>query len=217
MAPPRQVFKHTVAPGDHMSRVAATNGFKSHVPLTDEPTNAPLIKLRKTPHILGVGDPVTVPPLEAREVDRATDQRHRFHATIPELVLRVKHLNWVGVPITPPATALGDGKPLVVTPGSAGVFTVPVTPVLDRVRFAHITNPKGDDTLLRVGFLQPVDTVAGARERLTNLGYEAGDKDDVTNLQLRSAVEEFQCDQKLLVDGRIGPDTRARLLKVHGC
>lgn len=213
MAPPRQAFKHTVAPGDHMSRVAAANGFRSYVPLVDDPANAPLMKLRKTPHVLGVGDPVDIPPLEAREVERPTDQRHRFHAVIPELVLRVKHLTWAGAPAPTPSTALGDGKPLDVTPAGAGTFSVPVSPVTDRVQL----DTGGDELLLRVGFLQPVDTIAGARERLSNLGYEAGEKDDPADLQLRSAVEEFQCDQHLQVDGRIGPDTRARLFKTHGC
>lgn len=213
MAPPRQSFKHTVAPGDHLSRVAATNGFRSYVPLADDPANAPLMQLRKTPHVLAAGDPVDVPPLEGREVQRATDQRHRFHATLPELVVRVKHETWAGAAVAAPSKATGDGKPLVVTPEKDGTFVVPVAAVTDRVRFTA-----GDDEILaRVGFLQPTETLAGARERLTNLGYEAGVKDDPTDLQLRSAVEEFQCDQHLRIDGRIGPQTRARLRKLHGC
>jgi hypothetical protein len=213
MAPPRQVFTHTVAPGDHLSRVAAANGFRSYVPLREEPANEPLMRVRKTPHVLAVGDPVTVPPLEAREVDRATDQRHRFHVTIPELVVRVQHLTWAGEPVTAPTALTGDGKPLEVRSGAKGEFTVPITPTVDRLRFTT----GATEHLLRVGFLQPVETIAGARERLTNLGYEAGDSDDPADRQLRSAVEEFQCDQKLDIDGVIGPNTRARLMKVHGC
>ena len=68
---------------------------------------------------------------------------------------------------------------------------------------------------MRVGLLQPVDTVAGVRERLNNLGYDAGDGDDPTALQFRSAVEEFQCDQALPVDGKVGPVTRAALARAH--
>jgi len=196
-----------------MSRVAAANGFRSFVPLVENPANAPLMRLRKTPHVLGVGDPVDIPPLEAREVDRPSDQRHRFHAVIPELVLRVKHVTWAGESVPLPTRALGDGKPLDVTPAGAGTFVVPVAPLLDRVLLVA----GADELLLRVGFMQPVETLAGARERLNNLGYEAGEKDNPADLQLRSAVEEFQCDQRLAVDGKIGPDTRARLFKTHGC
>jgi len=35
--------------------------------------------------------------------------------------------------------------------------------------------------------------------------------------QFRSAVEEFQCDQGLTVDGICGPQTQAKLKQVHGC
>lgn len=35
--------------------------------------------------------------------------------------------------------------------------------------------------------------------------------------KFRSAVEEFQCDNNLTVDGICGPATQATLLKVHGC
>jgi murein L,D-transpeptidase YcbB/YkuD len=32
-----------------------------------------------------------------------------------------------------------------------------------------------------------------------------------------SAVEEFQCDHGLTVDGKCGPATQARLKQAHGC
>ncbi len=213
MAPPRQRRNHIVAPGDHLSRVAVTNGFRSYVPLWDDPANAPLQKLRKTPHVLADGDPVDIPPLEAREVERPTEHRHRFKATIPELLVRVKHLTWAGAPIAAPTAVLADGKSAVANGKAGSIFEIPIGPIADRL----LLTVEPSETLLRVGFLQPVSTLAGSRERLTNLGYEAGEKNDATNLQFRSAVEEFQCDQHLVIDGKVGPDTRARLVKVHGC
>ena len=38
-----------------------------------------------------------------------------------------------------------------------------------------------------------------------------------SNDQFRSAVEEFQCDQGLTVDGKCGPITQAKLKQAHGC
>ena len=32
-----------------------------------------------------------------------------------------------------------------------------------------------------------------------------------------SAIEEFQCDHGLVVDGKCGPATQAKLKQVHGC
>jgi hypothetical protein len=39
---------------------------------------------------------------------------------------------------------------------------------------------------------------------------------DLIALQFRSAVEEFQCDNQLTVDGKCGPNTQAKLKAVHG-
>ena len=59
---------------------------------------------------------------------------------------------------------------------------------------------------------------SGQQERLRNLGYLADPLpgDDPEEL-FRIAVEEFQCDHKLAVDGKCGPATQAKLRDVHGC
>jgi hypothetical protein len=44
-----------------------------------------------------------------------------------------------------------------------------------------------------------------------------GKKDDETRALFLSAVEEFQCDHGLVVDGKCGPTTQAKLKQVHGC
>lgn len=40
---------------------------------------------------------------------------------------------------------------------------------------------------------------------------------DALELRFRSAVEEFQCDNGLTVDGKCGPNTQAKLKLIHGC
>jgi N-acetylmuramoyl-L-alanine amidase len=72
------------------------------------------------------------------------------------------------------------------------------------------------DLTLQIGHLDPLDSVTGQKARLNNLGYDAGEVNDEVTLQYKSAVEEFQCDQKLTVDGDCGKNTQAALKKVHG-
>jgi peptidoglycan hydrolase-like protein with peptidoglycan-binding domain len=70
---------------------------------------------------------------------------------------------------------------------------------------------------LLVGDLDPVEEVSGQLARLQNLGYYAGKIGGGDAMAVRSAIEEFQCDNKLTVDGICGPETQARLIAVHGC
>jgi len=54
-------------------------------------------------------------------------------------------------------------------------------------------------------------TGSGGGNSLDSTGGQVNDQ------QFRSAVEEFQCDQGLTVDGICGPLTQAKLKQVHGC
>jgi peptidoglycan hydrolase-like protein with peptidoglycan-binding domain len=98
-----------------------------------------------------------------------------------------------------------------------------------------------------IGNLDPVDQVSGQIARLNNLGYAAGDPSKppvsgdgnsdgnsaggggdgadgasgtgslFSTDPFSSAVQEFQCDNGLTVDGICGPVTQASLKQVHGC
>jgi peptidoglycan hydrolase-like protein with peptidoglycan-binding domain len=67
-----------------------------------------------------------------------------------------------------------------------------------------------------ISALPPESTILGQEARLNNLGYRAGTTADPTSPEFRSAVEEFQCDEGLTVDGKCGPVTQAKLRSVHG-
>ena len=70
---------------------------------------------------------------------------------------------------------------------------------------------------VKIGYLDPIDLLSGQKARLNNLGYFAGDPDLAADDDFRSAVEEFQCDQGLTVDGQCGAKTQAKLKQIHGC
>lgn len=115
-----------------------------------------------------------------------------------------------------PARALDRGVPPVEKP------TAPDAPERPPVTgFTPVTATWFEvDLPLGVGELDPVDTVSGWTARLHNLGYEPGPfREPATpgeRRRQRSAVEEFQCDQRLVVDGVMGPGTQAKLKQAHG-
>ena len=203
-----------VRTGEHLTRLANQHGFRSFAPIWDDPENRSLRATRVTPHILADQDTVSIPPLNLREVDRPTDQRHRFRAELHPIVVRLVFTHWDDRPVDEaPTEVLLDGKTAPFTAGAKGTLDVPVTALNDRCR----VNFAKSDVTARIGFLQPIATPAGVRLRLENLGYFPGDNDDPKKIAFRSAIEEFQCDHKLLIDGKIGPQVRSALLKVHGC
>ena len=69
----------------------------------------------------------------------------------------------------------------------------------------------------QIGYLDPIDEVTGCQARLNNLGYYAGPLGQADDKRIRLAVEEFQCDHGLKVDGVCGPNTLSKLKEVHGC
>lgn len=207
-------FEWTARIGDHASRIARESGFKGYPPIWNDPGNEALREMRGTPHILAEGDRLVIPPAALREVRRPTDRRHRFVAERPVLVVRIEVAAWDGrhPPLDDLVVRL-DGVEVTPTSATEGTVEIPVEPLTDFCTLAF-----GDRVVdVRVGFLAPVTTLAGCRERLANLGYRPGDSADPADRDLRSAIEEFQCDHDLAVDGIPGPGTQRALVTAHGC
>ena len=61
------------------------------------------------------------------------------------------------------------------------------------------------------------ETKAGASETAVASPEAKKDEEKEAKERFLSAVEEFQCDHGLGVDGKCGPATQAKLKQVHGC
>jgi len=70
---------------------------------------------------------------------------------------------------------------------------------------------------LGIGRLDPVEEVSGVQARLNNLAFDSGPVDGIVGEWTRSAVEAFQSEYGLTVDGIAGPRTKAKLREVYGC
>jgi hypothetical protein len=96
------------------------------------------------------------------------------------------------------------------------------TPIKPRDQSARVKIETADGQVelnlpVKIGHLNPVTEAEGQRARLNNLGYRAGDAGCEDPTVLRSAIEEFQCDNGLKVDGDCGTKTQEKLVEVHGC
>jgi Putative peptidoglycan binding domain len=210
---------YIVEQGDHLSKIAKEHGFPDYRVIWDHPDNADLKKLRQNPNVLLPGDEVVIPDKEERIESGGTEKRHTFEVKTSTLKLRLVLEDIYEKPIAGAACALvvgidtfqlttdGNGKLEHDIPLDATDATLVIRG--DQTPFADNPFP------VKIGSLDPVDEISGQVARLNNLGYFPGDGNDSDAFQ--SAVEEFQCDHSLTVDGICGPNTQAKLEKVHGC
>jgi N-acetylmuramoyl-L-alanine amidase len=205
---------HTVEQGDHISRIAEQYGFSDYRTIWDHPSNSAIKQKRQNPNVLFPGDELFIPEKELKEVPRGTEQKHRFKLNAQTVMLRVVLRDLNSEPIANTACKLEiEGTAYQLTTNGDGMIEhlIPKSAESGRLSFQQFVVP------IKIGHLDPVEELSGWRARLNNLGYHAGTAEKSNERFFRSAIEEFQIDYGLKVDGECGPQTQAKLKEVHGC
>jgi len=213
---------YTVKQGDYLAKIAKNHGFSDYKTIWDHSKNAELKNKRKNPNVLYPGDVLFIPDKEEKSESGGTEQKHRFKTKGQPLMMRIVFKDFNDKPIANMKVDLHvEGKVHSLTTNAQGMIEkeIPATAEEGRLVFKDPKAPF-DEMPLKIGHLDPVDEISGWKARLNNLGYNAGPIDDKETEELRSAIEEFQCDvfkDLSQVDGKCGPKTQAKLKEVHGC
>ena len=205
---------YTVQPGDHLARIAARFGFLDERTIWDDPANAAIRQARPNPQVLLPGDVVVIPDREVRVEEGQTERRHTFLVRRSRLRLLISVRDRFDVPqagLTVPLAI--DGEEQAAVTDGEGVVERAISPTSSTGRLSAL----GEDPVVQVGFLDPVESPTGWKARLNNLGYAAGPVGQASPLEERSAIEEFQCDFGLKISGAADGPTLQMLMKVHGC
>ena len=165
-----------VEPGDCLLSLACRSGVPVQR-IIDHPDNAELMRTRghQASHLVP-GDVVTIPPLQRKVEDGATEQRHRFRKTVPNAVLRI-HLSEMGQPRAQESYVVLDeqGRKLKEfeeqekTTDDQGLVTCEIP--ADAERVTVVIGEFQDEYEIHLGHIDPIDTVSGVHGRLQNLGY----------------------------------------------
>ncbi|MBI1189259.1 MAG: hypothetical protein GC200_01070 [Tepidisphaera sp.] len=122
-----------------------------------------------------------------------------------------------------PWTCTIDGALFSGTTGSDGKIELSISPGARQGRLVIDTDkPTQRVIMLNLGGLEPPDSVKGAMQRLTNLGFEPGgteppgDTDSQGQATLRHAIESFQNANDLAPSGELDQQTVDTLKEVHG-
>ena len=212
---------HIVEQGEHLSQIAKKYGFPDYKIVWDHPENAKLKEERKNPNVLFPGDEVFIPDKEEKEESGPTDKRHTYTVDRAPLKLILVLEDALEKPIAnSPVALLVQDQTFQLTTDGNGKIEQPI-PLDAKEAFLVIRGnqtPFTNDVFpIEIGGLHPVKEISGQVGRLNNLGYFAGKLDGSDTEAFNSAVEEFQCDHGLKVDGICGKHTQDKLVAVHGC
>jgi putative peptidoglycan binding protein len=217
---------HVVRQGEHLAGIAHQYGFADWQLIWNDPANAEVKARRRNPNILYPGDRLEIPELHAKEYERPTEERHRFRLRSEPLQLRVRLHRLYGHAFAGNKCLWQeDSRRSNLTTGKTGELDQSILNMTSQVSLTleHTVNGSAGSVPIRyhlrllAGHLDPIDTPSGQCARLLNLGYYQGPLEPGDPVLLASAVEEFQCEHGLLVDGRCGPQTQAKLKAVYGC
>lgn len=217
---------HDVEQGEHLSGIAEKYGFADYHTTWDHAGNAELKKQRQNPNVLNPRVHLFIPDKEVKDYSRQTEKRHPFRLLGQPLMLRIRLEREYDKPIAHTKCELLVGvrsfridlrrqrKDQAKIPKDAvsAKLTIKDTLITKKKKV-----PFDIEVPIKIGHLNPVDERSGQLARLINLGYYRGPSDEVDEQELLSAIEEFQCEHNLRVDGKCGSQTQAKLKEVHGC
>jgi len=206
---------YVVAEGDCIESIAADAGFL-WTTIWNHPQNAALKKGRATPNVLLPGDRVHIPEKELKELERPTDQCHRFVRKGVACKLRLC-IKLCDEPRRDTPYVLDiDGTLYNGTTDDDGCIEVAIPP--NAVGGQLII---GDDPLTQqvfsidLGGMDPLTETVGIQKRLRNLGFlcdPTGEMDDSTV----TAISLFQKKEALEPTGELDQATLQKLKKRHG-
>ena len=206
--------KHIIKQGEYLSKLAAECGLGNYSSIWCCSENTNLKAKRDNPNVLYPGDEIIIPEINTKQESVSTDQRHGFRVLGQVIKLRLQIKDTEIRPIANTECQLSIGfKTYQLKTDDEGKIE---TSISSKATRGELTIQDMVFPLL-IGYLDPVDELSGWIARLNNLGYDAGNPDSHDEMQVRSAVEEFQCDYGLKVDGICGPNTKKKLEEVFGC
>lgn len=210
---------HVVEQGDCLHSLAARYGFASYRDLYDHADNRTLRERRDRADLLVPGDQVAIPDPTQKEDSAQTGTRIRYTALGQTVRLRLVFRDDQGHAHAHKRYRLSiegaddrEGR----TDGSGHLDEpIPATSQHGRVElWLSDDREHGYVFPLRVGHLDPVDTLSGAQARLRQLGFPCavtGRIDDDTS----DALCAFQSRHGLEQTGELDEATRRKLVEKH--
>ncbi len=207
--------EHVVKQGECISSIAKDTGHFWET-IWNEPANSELKGIRKDPNVLLPGDRLTIPVLRPKQEPGATEMRHRFvrRGEPAKLCLRLLDTDQplAGLPYK---LTIGD-RVCTGTTDAEGKLEIPIP---GNAKSGRLEVGKDDDIRtyhLRLGSVDPVESITGVQQRLNNLGFACGAADGVLGPRTRAALKRYQARHNPPEPGEPDVSTQKQLQSDHG-
>jgi hypothetical protein len=204
---------YNVEKGDCIQSLSKQFGFLPDQ-IWQHPNNNELRKRRQDPYVLLAGDQLFIPDKEIRNEPASTDQRHRYVLNAVPTKLHVKLLDEEEPIANAPCTLTVKGVTYSGSTDDNGVFehSIPADAAT-----ATLVVENNFSIELRLGELDPADSVTGVQQRLVNLGYLAGPVTGQVDEYTKTAILRWQQDYNLEARGEATSETQVTLKAQYGC
>jgi hypothetical protein len=210
---------YVVEPGDTLASIAQATGHFWET-IWNHPSNAEL-KSKRRPEVLLPGDRVSIPERVPKSVSCATGRRHVFRRRGVPVQIRFVIRDDSDRRFSGRKYELVVGsKTYQGDTGEQGEVVEWVEPAAREGRLTvWLAEPGFPETVvrtLRIGYVNPIESLSGIQARLNNLGFSCGAEDGELNPPTQAALRQFQEKSGLPATGEPDDPTRARLREEHG-
>lgn len=201
-----------VGSDDSILSIAKDNGFWWST-VWNHPNNAQLKSLRKTPEVLQEGDKVYVPKAEPKKESKPNEAYHKFKLKGEQAKFKIKLMMMDEARANEDYTLVIDGN---IKTGKTDGNGMIETDIANNAKGGSLILQGGKETLpIKIGRLDPDDSVQGVRQRLASLGHSPETDSSPADAMPADTLKLFQEKYKLTVSGLLDAATKSKIKELH--
>jgi N-acetylmuramoyl-L-alanine amidase len=215
--------EHSVKQGESIKSIAYNNGFYWET-IWDHPANKKIKEIRKNADLLNPGDIVIIPEKKIKKAELKVNSMNRIVVKGHSEKFRVQFVDDEDKPRSGINYTLTIDKKFYSGTTDGSGWAEKIMPRNAKVAHLYLGDEEDkngkplpqEEYVFDLRHLDPIETVSGVQQRLTNLGFDCGEEEEAGN-KTKDAIYRFQRANNLMPTGMIDEITRNKIKLEYGC